>query len=152
MNYDGAIFEETKEVGIGVIVCNENCEVLVALSKRISLLSLVKVLEALIARIIIQFIVELGILQLDFARDSKVVYKAIIVGDPPLSAIGHIVKDIVSIASFLRTHSFFHTRRQGNSIAHALAKRARFFFLLFVCMKSIPQNILCFVVCDIPIT
>ena len=68
MNYDGAIFEETKEVGIGVIVCNENCEVLVALSKRISLLSLVKVLEALIARIIIQFIVELVFLQLDFAR------------------------------------------------------------------------------------
>jgi len=49
-----------------------------------------------------------------------------------LSAIGHIVKDIVSIASFLRTHSFFHTKRQDNSIAHALAKKARFSFLLLV--------------------
>ena len=60
---------------------------------------------------IVQFIVKLGILQSDFAGDSKVLYKAIIVGDPPFSAIGHIVKDIVSIASFLRTHSFLHTRR-----------------------------------------
>ena len=132
MNYDEAIFEETKEVGIGVIVRNENGEVLVALSKRISLLSLVDVLEALIARMTVQFIVELGIHQSDFAGDSKVVYKAIIVGDPPLSAIGHIVKDIVFIASFLRTHSFFHTKRQDNSIAHALFKRARFSFLLLV--------------------
>lgn len=39
---------------------------------------------------IVQFIVKLGILQSDFAGDSKVLYKAIIVGDPPFSAIGHI--------------------------------------------------------------
>ena len=51
--------------------------------------------------------------------------------------IGHIVKDIVSIASFLRIHSFSHTRRQGNSIAHALAKRTRLSFPLLVWMKSI---------------
>jgi len=73
MNYNGAIFEETKEVGIGVIVRNENGEVLASLSKRISLLSLVEVLEALIARMTVQFIVELGIHQSDFAGDSKVV-------------------------------------------------------------------------------
>lgn len=66
----------------------------------------------------IQFIVELGILQSDFAEDSKVVYKAIIAGDRPLLVISHVVKDIASIASFLGTHSFSHTRRQDNSIAH----------------------------------
>lgn len=69
-----------------------------------------------IAQIAIQFIVELGILQSDFAGDSKVVYKAIIAGDPPLLVISHIVKDIASIASFLGTHSFSHTRRQDNYI------------------------------------
>ena len=81
------IFEETKEARIEVIVRNKNGEVLAALSKRISLPSLVKVLEALIAQMAIQFIVELGTLQSDFAGDSKVVCKAIIAGDPPLSAI-----------------------------------------------------------------
>ena len=52
---------------------NKNGEVLAALSKRISLPSLVEILEALIAQMAIQFIVELGILQSDFAGDSKVV-------------------------------------------------------------------------------
>ena len=67
------IFEETKEARIEVIVRNKNGEVLAALSKRISLPSLVEVLEALIAWMVVQFSVELGILQSDFAGDSKVV-------------------------------------------------------------------------------
>ena len=56
-----------------MIVRNKNGEVLATLSKRISLPSLVEVLEALIASMVVQFIVELGILQSDFAGDSKVV-------------------------------------------------------------------------------
>ena len=34
-----------------------------------------------------------------------------------------------------------HTRRQGNSIAHALSKRVGIFFHLLVLMEHVPLNI-----------
>lgn len=48
------------------------------------------------------------------------------------SAIGHFIKDVVSIASILRTHSFAHARWQDNFVAYVLAKRARLSFPLLV--------------------
>ena len=45
--------------------------------------------------------------------------------------VGHLIKDIMSSVSSLQ---FFlsHTRRQGNDLAHALARRARLSFPVLV--------------------
>ena len=50
--------------------------------------------------------------------------------------------------SSLRTFSFSHTRRQGNSVAHALAKRARGSLPLLVWMEHVPLDVYEFVVSD----
>lgn len=72
-----------------------------------------------------KFIVELGSRHSVFEGNSELMCKALSAADFSLSTIGHTVKDSMSIASLLQTHSFFHTRKQGNFVAHALARRVR---------------------------
>ena len=65
------------------------------------------------------------------------------------SSIGQYVKDIMSIFDSLQTFSFSHTRRQGNCVAHALAKTARFSFPLLVWMEHVPSDVILVVVSDL---
>lgn len=103
-------------------------------------LSLVELLELLAARGATQFLVELGFCQSIFEGDSELVFQSPILDSSPCSALGHIIKDTRSIASSLRAHSFSCIRRQGNTIAHALAKRARTSTPLLIWMKFIPRH------------
>ena len=100
-------------------------EVVAALSEKIPYPDSVEVLEALAARRAAQFAVEVGIFQSVFEGDSEMVCNALRAADGGRSSIGRYVKDFLSIVSSLRTLSFSHIRRQGNSLTHALAKRAR---------------------------
>ena len=70
-----------EEAGIGVIVRNDRGEMLVALSVKIPYLGSVVLVEVLVARKGVQFIMELGITQSIFEGDSKIVYKAFKVVD-----------------------------------------------------------------------
>ena len=59
-NYDGAVFEESGEAGIGVVVRNGNGEVLAALLEKIPYPGTVELVEILVAKRVVRFIVELG--------------------------------------------------------------------------------------------
>ena len=65
--------------------------------------------------------------------------------------VGHLVKDIVSSVSMFQYYSFSHTRRQGNVLAHALARRARLSFPTLVWMNFVPSDTYRFFVSDIPV-
>ena len=107
-NYDGATFNETGEARIRVVVRLDSSEVLAALLEKIPLLSSIEVLEALAARRVAQFVVELGLQYTVLEGDSELVFKALATDSSPCSSIGHIIKDALSIVSSLRTHSFSH--------------------------------------------
>ena len=110
-DYDGAVFSESGEAGIGVVVQDANGEVIVALAEKITYLGSVEMLEALAARRATKFIVELGIFLSEFEGDSEVVCRALQVADWSHLSIGQIVKDTWSIVRSLRTFSFSHTRQ-----------------------------------------
>ena len=115
---------------IGVVVRNETGEVLAALSEKTLLPHSVVALEAIATRRPIQFISELGISQPVFEGDSKVFFNSLLTENSSISFFGHIVKEITSMASSLKAHSSSHTRRQSNSVAHALVKRTKGAFAL----------------------
>ena len=48
------------------------------------------------------------------------------------SAFDHLIKDTMSFVNSFQSWSFAHTYRQGNGVAHALARRAKFFFFFFL--------------------
>ena len=71
-NYDGAVFEESGEAGIGVVVRNGNGVVLAALSEKIPYPGTVELVEILATRRAVRFIVELGMAQSIFEGDSEI--------------------------------------------------------------------------------
>ena len=149
-NYDGAMFAESKEAGIGVIVRDDKGDVIVALAEKIPYPMSVEVLEALAARRAAKFVVELGLSVAEFEGDSEIVWKALKAADWAHSATGLIIKDTMSIIGSLRTFSFSHTRRQGNCVTHALAERAIVSFPLLVWMENVPTIISHVVISDFP--
>lgn len=48
------------------------------------------------------------------------------------SQVGHIIKDILSLANSFQSCSFSHIVQQGNAVAHVLAQRVRLLFPLEV--------------------
>jgi len=58
-NFNGAMFVDTGEAGIGVVICNEFGEVMAALSEKIALSPLVETLELLATRRAVVFAMEL---------------------------------------------------------------------------------------------
>ena len=149
INYDGAVFNESGEAGIGIIVRDARGEVIAALAEKLIYPGSVVVLESLAARRAVSFAMELGLSSSIIEGDSEVVFKALRNSDWHHSSIGEIVKDIVSIVGSSRTFSFSHTRRQGNKSAHALAKRAIVSFPLLVWMEHVPPDISPIVVADL---
>lgn len=96
-NYDGAMFDESDEAGIGVVIQNFNGEVMVALSEKIQKPSFMEVLELLVARQAVSFTLELGFKNSTFKGDSKpVVVKSLQGRGMENSQRGHLIKDILS--------------------------------------------------------
>ena len=100
-NFDGAVFVDSDEAGIGVVIRNENGEVMAALSEKIALPPSEETWELLAKRKAAMFAVELGFQHVIFEDDAEGVIKALSQRDPTQSPIGHLVKDFRSIAGSL---------------------------------------------------
>ena len=55
MNYDGAVFKDSNEVGLGVVIRYDKGEVMAALAKKIPLPLSVELLESLAARRVVHW-------------------------------------------------------------------------------------------------
>ena len=110
-NFDGAMFAESDQAGIGVVVRNHRGHVMATLAKKIPKPASIEVLEVLVAWRAVQFTLELGFAHAIFEGDEEIVTKALAEGNSSLHSIGHIVNDIESISGLLQTKSFSHVRR-----------------------------------------
>ena len=66
------------------------------------------------------------------------------------SAFGHLIQDTLVYVNSLQSFSFSHVYRQGNSVADALAKKARFGSFLTVWMEFVVLDICTNVLADKP--
>ena len=82
-------------------------------------------MEASAARGAIQFAKDLGFTMIDLEGDSKIIVDALPLTEPYTTLYGHIIEDIKQSAKSLQSVHFLHTKREGNVMAHLLAKRAR---------------------------
>ena len=147
-NFDGTFLKENGAAGIGVVIKNSTGQVKVALSEKIHAPTLITVLEMLAARRVVAFTRELGIESCISEGDSKIVVKALHDGDKTLSEFGHILQDTLSHLNSFKNWSLSHTLRQGNAIANALARRAKFSFPFAIWLDYVPPDLIAFVKVD----
>ena len=100
-NFDGAMFAESDQAGIGVIVRNHRGHVMAALAEKIPKPASTEVLEVLAARRAVRFTLELGFAHSIFEGDAEIVIRALAEGNSSIHSIGHVVKDIESITGLL---------------------------------------------------
>ena len=147
-NFDGTFLKENGAARIGVVIKNSTGQVKVALSEKIHAPTLITVLEMLAARRAVAFTRELGIESCISEGDSQTVVKALHDGDKTLSEFGHILQDTLSHLNSFKNWSLSHTLRQGNAVANALARRAKFSFSFAIWLDYVPPNLIAFVKAD----
>ena len=106
-------------------------------------------MEALVARRAAEFTLQIGIDQVIIEGDFEVIYKDLIDLGPSLALHGHLICDVLHLASVFSLCSFNNIGRIGNNVAHNLARRAILTHDLNVWMEEVPQDILQFVQADL---
>ncbi|KAK9995520.1 hypothetical protein SO802_020206 [Lithocarpus litseifolius] len=96
--------------------------------------------EALAAARAISFALEIGCSPFILEGDSELVIRTLCSEDRSLAPFGHILESAKALTE-ANCISFSHIRRIGNSIAHNLAKHARYVSSYTVWMEDVPSHL-----------
>lgn len=142
INFDGALFKELKAVGVGVVIRNHLGEVMAALSERLPFWVDSDCAEAYAATKAVELARDLGLTDIHLEGDSLRIVKALREEAEFMSEYGHILLQTVGVCkSFSRFH-VSHVGRQGNGLAHGLARMARHQNYHQVWMEDLPASLL----------
>ncbi|KAL0014108.1 hypothetical protein SO802_001177 [Lithocarpus litseifolius] len=122
INFDGAVFRDKGEAGLGMVVCDSHGRVIASLVEKIQLPSSSDEVEALAAVQAITLAMDLNLPSFIVEGDSKVVISALRKEEESFSSFGHLIFSAKYYLHLCNCISFSHIRRSGNSVAHALAK------------------------------
>ena len=126
---------------MALVVRNSSGTVMAALSEIIPCPSSVLALETVTARRAVHFLQELNLRGSILEGDLETSISAIKKQCFHHPDVGHLIKDIMSLVGSFQYFSFSHTQRQGNALAHALARRARLSFPISVWKEFVPPDI-----------
>uniref|UniRef100_A0A2N9GPD6 Uncharacterized protein n=1 Tax=Fagus sylvatica TaxID=28930 RepID=A0A2N9GPD6_FAGSY len=141
MNFDGAIFKDSNSGGIGVVIRDNTGQVIATLSQKVFGTHTVEMIEALAARRAIIFAREVGIDNVEVEGDAENIIKDLSSNDPLHTPYGLVIEDAKALIQDLQQFSLSHTRRSGNSVAHALARRASGCNSFSVWLEEVPPDI-----------
>ena len=105
--------------------------------------------EALAARRADAFALEVGINKAILEGDLETIVKELMESTPSLALHGHLLQDVKSLQNSFNFLSFTHVHRQGNNVAHTLARRATKQPNLTVLMEDVPPDIRQLVMADL---
>ncbi|XP_075645080.1 uncharacterized protein LOC142616078 [Castanea sativa] len=140
-NYDAATFFEENKAGLGVVIRNSNGLVLASLTQQVPLPAIVIELEAQAARQATELALEIGLDSIVLEGANESLFKALRNGDRNLAQYGHIVNDALFLSSFFSKFSVSFVRREGNTLAHSLARKAREVPHMSIWMDKVPPDL-----------
>ena len=124
VNFDGTVFQESGEAGLGIIIRNDYGLIMAGLTQVIPLPTSVEMVEVLAAWRALIFAKELGFDHIILEGDSEIAIRAMKSEGYSATSFGHILSDIKVLSTHFRQLVFRHTRRQGNKVARSLARAA----------------------------
>ncbi|XP_075662967.1 uncharacterized protein LOC142632455 [Castanea sativa] len=124
INFDGATSPKKKKAGIGVVVRDVNGLVLASCAKIKHEPYKAVEIESLVAATTLSLTTDLGFQRVILERDSMEVIQALRENTQPLTPTGLPLEDVRRFSQNFDELLFSHTKRDGNIVAHSLAKYA----------------------------
>ena len=106
-------------------------------------------IEALAANKALEFAQEMGLFDVVLEGDSSLVMAFLNSKNPGLASYGLLLQDTLSLSSVFSKLSYSHTKREGNTVAHNLAKLAVNLPNCVIWMEDVPSNVLSFYQVDL---
>ncbi|XP_059451219.1 uncharacterized protein LOC132182025 [Corylus avellana] len=123
-NCDAAIARQHERIGLRVVVRDSWGNMLAAKCVTQDGCLALAVAEAMAFLVAIRLCHGLGLPQVHFEGDAKAVIESVNSGEKDSSWMGHIIEDIKLELRVFQRWQFTFTRREGNHVAHVLAKYA----------------------------
>ena len=152
MNLDGAVFKEQKAAGIGVLIRDEQGQIVATLRQKINAHLGALEVEAKAVEVALQFAKDVGILDFIMKGDSLIVHNALCGLSPPPSSVAAIISGALGSCGMFRQVDFSHIRRQGNKPAHLLAKYAKCIVDYVAWIEETPCFLMQALTHDVPIS
>ena len=122
INYDGAISSADNKSRVGVVIRDCKGEVIASLIQQLEQAYQPVEVEAIAACRAVEFGSEIGVNCAIMEGDSKVIVKALRNKDNGLLSFAPLINDVSLFSSLYSELSYSHIRRDGNKVAHSLAK------------------------------
>ena len=126
LNFDVAVFSKLSCSGVGAMIQNEKGEVMAAMSAKGPHVVDSAVAEVIACRRALEFACEAGFTDLVVEGDNLSVMKSLAASKTDHSWLGHIIQDIKWLTRSFRKVLFSYVRRAANSVAHGLARYAKY--------------------------
>ncbi|XP_030928675.1 uncharacterized protein LOC115954851 [Quercus lobata] len=140
-NFDAAFFDTSGCTGVGVVFHDFQGQVITALSQKIPLVQSVELVEAMAARRALLFAKELSLFDVEIEGDCSRVLAALNMARSCSTLFGYVIDECKSLGALLCSCKFSHVRREGNRLAHALARRAVISADMDVWVESLPSDL-----------
>ena len=141
INYDGALCSNTNKSGIGVVIRNGDDLVIASLAQSLNQAFKVVEIEALAASCALKLAADISLDNVIVEGDSLVVTQALKSKVVGLAAYGLLIRDAFSLAGNFSKVSYSHIKREGNKVAHGLAKLAVNLAECVIWMEEVPPSI-----------
>ena len=149
INFDGAVFFKDKFSGVGAVIRDENGLVLGSCSKHLPQAYSAVEVEALAAATALALAEDLGMQRVILEGDSLVIIKALREEEQFFSPVGLLLEDVRKLSLSFQQLLYSHTKREGNSVTHNLARYANSIPDFLVWMEDVPPCIQSFVQADL---
>ena len=124
-----------------MVVRDENGLVLGSCSKRLPQAYSAVEVEAMAAATVLIFTNDIGVRGVILEGDSLAVIKALREGEQPLSPTGPLLEHVGMYSQRFETVLYSHSKREGNSVAHSLARYVNSISDFLVWMEDVPPHI-----------
>lgn len=126
LNFDAAIFTDTKSSSFGAIIRNNTGAVMAALSAKGPLVANSEEAEVLACRRALEFAMEVGFQEVVVEGDNATVIRGLTATKPDKSMLENIYEDACYLALKFRKPLASCVRRSANGVAYSLARFAKF--------------------------
>lgn len=145
INYDGAISNADNTAGIGVVVRDCHGEVIAFLIQQLDQAYQPVEVEAMATCRAVELGSELGLDCAIAEGDSKAIMKALRCKDNGLTPFAHLINDVSLFSGLFSELLYSHIERDGNKVAHSLARIALTSLSCTMSMEDVPFYTLPFV-------